>query len=316
MELTLAYWIRFAFVITLDTTNCILHGVGAYLLYCYYRKNQECTQNICILNLACIELSYSFVDIISHMLHFIHYFGVRIKYYNAFMLFCCAIIFLQFGLIVLYYAAMIFLTGDRLFSTLFPFKYRQYFHNGKAKKIILATWILIGIFVITLTAFSSQYGYLHFFYTFYPYQLICILAMDCIFLIFAVSTYIVMFCSYVKSRRIATQLRDEPILKTFMKSRFYISALIMGSFLLLCALAHIFQISYYFYRDGLVTLESLMIYTDISISLSFTSDGIIYIYLQKSVRKMFFKKFSLRQVTRTGNELEMRQLQPQTDQLV
>lgn len=306
MERLLFFVISFIFIALLDVINCFIHGTGAFLLYCFYRKNRECTQNLFILNLACAELAYSFFDIINSVTHFYEFLTKDYKNFE----FCASITFTQCGTSLLYYAAMFLLTGDRLFQTAFPFKYRRFWDIERTKKIIILVWVLTSLFVVILIILSTQYGYINYFYKFYPYYLVAILSLDSLFFAFAILTYISMFYSYIKSRKSVVNITgNESIFKTFINSRFYVSGLIIGSFLMLGVLAHFLYISNYIHRDGVVTLQSLL-YADVSFRFSFTVDGIIYIYLQKSSRKTFLEKLRFkRRKPYTSNTIEdMRQL--------
>ena len=114
------------------------------------------------------------------------------------------------------------------------------------------------------------------------------------YLIFACVAYTLMFRTYLKSRRncqtnnyLTTQIT---VWKLFKNSNFYISTLLVATYFVFMVIPRLTQTIYYI--DNNRWTISILYYYMISARVSYLVDALIYIYLQKPVRQLFFKTFN------------------------
>lgn len=173
-------------------------------------------------------------------------------------------------------------------QSLFPFRYRQIWTVNKVKKLVVITWLICYTYSLLLILFF------HLSYLtekmFASYVCVALMTLDVTYFLFAVFTYSMMFRSLVKSRRRSTN-QNVSLLNTFVNSRFFVSALIIGSFILFTILSDfLFCSNLYLLLVRYSATAGLTIYADVSLRVSSIVDGMIYIYLQKPVREMFLQR--------------------------
>ena len=103
------------------------------------------------------------------------------------------------------------------------------------------------------------------------------------FVVFSCITYAIMFAVYAKSRR-QLQQAPESLFRTFINSSFYISVLLITSFLVLTVVPLLVNI--HFDRLKVEMEEPVMNYVYSSLHLSDVVDAVIYILLYRPVRSM------------------------------
>ena len=179
--------------------------------------------------------------------------------------------------------AMFFITGDRILHVSLNMKYSLYFSKRKTYIIITTTWIItlaisIGLGIFPYSPISMLINQIIVVY------LLPVLTV--IFAIFALTTYAIMFIKHVKPQRRFNRSTSS-IITIFVNSQFFVSVLIIASYLVLTVLPALMQ-SFMadLYEYGWVSKY----YTRHSLCFSTTVDPLIYIFLQKKVRKLFFQK--------------------------
>ena len=202
---------------------------------------------------------------------------------------------IQLGFSNVLYMIMLFMTIDRLIAVILTFKYPLYWTVSKTKKVIVVIWIF-GVFItiiyMILFAFKGRWyignGYLF-----------TTLSTSCFFILTAVVTYSFIFWEYKKSRESRAQYFSSPegreqisLTQTFLKSRFYITVLIVFTYLVFNTIPR----GMYLLKDGRF-YDNADITVMILLYLGFTSDALIYIFLQNNVRKRFLMMICCRKDT-------------------
>ena len=197
---------------------------------------------------------------------------------------------------------MTFMTLDRLMAVVLGLKYPQYWTIRRTKKTLIVIW---GIGLLLLILFEILYN----FYGQWQEDegmMNLWVSFSLLYIVVATVTYAVIFVEYYKSRYTAQRLNDAEqsesnptsALQLFLKSRFYVSVLIILTYLLfntipLCVASFLKNIEINSQSQSIVLL---LLY------LGYTTDAVIYIFLQKDVRRQLFQLVCFRRSTRTGND--------------
>lgn len=288
------------FFLCLLLFNFLLHGVGTYLLVRLHLLHRESTQKFYILNLAISEFLLSIESVALYTV-------LNLDQYlksDSFIATLHVVRLAYAGVRYSYMAAMFYLTGDQLAHALFPFRYRQIWSLGYSKILVVTTWVFIT--VITIICIHQKWYH----------QFTCFFAipscLNIIYLIFAVITYIAIFDLYVKSKRKSKldsglHHNNDSLFQLFVHSRFYVSVVIIACFLILTVLPEMIHSIHLFVYPFKVDYVVFFRYYAASITLSYTIDGIVYIYLQKPVRKLFWRTLQCRG-NRVANETGIQEL--------
>ena len=228
-------------------------------------------QSIFLINLVVAEFVKDVILIIN----------LTFRLSSTYNVYYAIVLYVYFGTVINYFIAMFILTADRLLNILLNIKYATYCTISRAKRLLIATWILCIVIVISLSC--------SFLNNLWNVRIIMFVSIPAvlyvIFLFFALSTYIIMFSTYVKSQR-NTQRNTHSLWYIFSHSNFYICILLLSSFLFLVVIPYLIT--------GLLILIgrssiSVNIYFVVSTSLSDFVDCIIYIFIQPKVRKLLFR---------------------------
>ena len=130
--------------------------------------------------------------------------------------------------------------------------------------------------------------------------------LNCIYLLFAIITYISLFITYARSRRKFLRKNSTSsfsVVKVFMKSKFVVPVTVISTYILLAAgpgvAKTVISTSIGMFSSG---WEYFFIYYSISTRISHTIDALLYIFLQKKVRNLLYKNLAIhfnRNSTRT-----------------
>lgn len=187
---------------------------------------------------------------------------------------------------LMYYLSMIFITIDRLLAICLNLKYPVYCNVQKAKKLLFISCLISAVFFLVILLLRvlriSDY---------YPYIWYLYVAFDFMFVIIAMVTYTFIFQKYRKTRELPTHNthRSESLFQVFKNSRFYLSVLLIASFLLLKVTADLVL----FFVGVVHSKDTVLITTIVFImwALSDSVDAWLYIFAQRTVRTIFCKKF-------------------------
>ena len=237
------------FMISIEGLNILLHATGLSLLISIYKRHENDTQGLYLINLASSELLWNLVAILKD-----------IPILNWYLTGNCSLkrlalsidIALATGIEYDVILAMCYYTGDRLLQILLHARYEEYWSTRKLMILISVTWMCN---VVMSFIFAMLYHYKH-----KTCEVCLVMAryvsppLMFIYLVFAVMTYSILFNLYKKSERrnpqkilMTSTNSTQEILRTttrstyyiFKNSRFYIALIINSSYLVLSFLPNI-----------------------------------------------------------------------------
>ena len=193
---------------------------------------------------------------------------------------------------MMYYSAMLFITIDRLVACTITFTYAARWNFRKGGNLLIGTtifavlyWIAIEVYHIYFPRTDIAPSVTCYFY----------LPFDCLFVVTAVTTYTIIFTKYSNAvrRRASTvasassqkKYKKPNHLDVLKKSKFYVSALLILTFILLVVLVDISYVVLYRTNRGFVGQHNRGI-MKICYTVSFLFDALIYIFLQSHLRKL------------------------------
>ena len=295
MELSTIFVISVMF----NILNIVMHGVGTWLLLCTYIRRQKSTQTLYLINLALAELIRNMLLLIWNSV------VVVSSTYKVCLATECwyVYVFLVSGVFYNYMVSMYYITGDRLLHIILNVKYPVYWSVGKTKRLSICTWV----FCLTInTSLTLVY---HFIYKSTMYKDILVVYIPCalfiVYVLFAILTYTVMFLKFARSRR--NTAPHSSLFNIFINSRFFVSLLLISSFLLLTVIPTLIR-SFMFLTGNRIS-KQIYLYVNVSARLSDFIDAIIYIFLQPDIRKLLLIKLSCGLLRNTLNTRQL-QLQP------
>ena len=273
--------------IVLSLVNLVLHTTGCYLITCQGVLN---VQHMLILNLSITEILKNIINVSDCTRYLLrHFFTIPMVVDDIFhyvtIIYDCAIY-------LLFYLFMVYITIDRLLRTLLNVKYPVYITFARTKYLIIGSWLVA---IITCVSLSLVGKYTRFFIDdismSYAYTV-----LDFSYLILAVLTYSSIFFKLMQSRIIQTPVRPHGtstgcrsnISETFQKSRFYVCLLLISSFLVCNTIPGLVYIFVILFDGKLPRQVSITLYA--CYILSDTTDACIYIFLQRSLRTLLWKK--------------------------
>ena len=268
--------------------NVALHSTGCYLLHSTIKKGRGYIQQLFIMNLSVSELLKNLLKLFRYTIQLTGLFYTLPQALNV------AVFYVRlnhiWGVYMLSYLSMLYITADRLLATTLNLKYKLYITELKAKVLVVFSWVVVLLFSFSLsilhhtTGFvidnihaASFYAVSHIFYT-----------------VLAIFTYLSIFGKFTRSRRLLSEKdghekteicrNKQGTFDAFRHSRFFICVLIITSYLILTVIPGLVYIK-------LKTRSSLMKYSvHICYILSDTVDACIYIFLQRTLRSLLMEK--------------------------
>ena len=162
--------------------NIIIQIPGCYALLQIYTNGDDNVTHLYIMSLSFSELICSSLVCV-----------VKLLIYNGMASVCEYILAFHYAAIALvYYLSMYFITIDKLLEVLLNIRLPVYWNIEKAKKLILATWLigfLFGISSILSVAFASFDYERTLFHFFFP-------ILDVSFILLSIPTYFFLFLRY------------------------------------------------------------------------------------------------------------------------
>lgn len=288
---------RFLYIIlvTLNITNVILHSLGCYLLTEINKNGAQSVEIMYIINLSACEAIMNCLELIRRVALLTHLHPdveSTVATVNQYIL-----IVMFTGVSFVFYCDMIYLTLDRLMNILLDIKYPLYWCETKAKYLLSGTWCAGLIMCATVSVLRYSIGFDWegaFFKYFYP-------GINIGFIMLAVVTYVFIFKQYRKTRMNPVRLKnnaesqdgentqqDDSAWTVFRNSRFYISVLLILSFILFMVVPDMTYLMYGIINEK--KNDDLAAACWISYAISNCVDAIIYILLQEDVRNLLWKK--------------------------
>ena len=159
--------------------------------------------------------------------------------------------------------------------------YRLYWRRKKTKFTFMFPW-LFGILCAVVQFFRGSSIMI------WPPFLYASIVAEFAYICLAATTYTVMFLRYkISANRVSNSDNRVSIFQTFRRSKFYVSVLIILTYVLF----YIIPLLFYTFSsseeitDGYFAVISLMLF-------GHTSDAIIFVFFQKSVRKLLWQWLS------------------------
>ena len=276
---------------SLAVLNILLHSIGAFLLWKTCNWATISSQQVMIFNVALCECFESGIWLVFHVFAFLGYERESPQIWYCFDL--------HFPFDQVLYFLMMAMTLDRLMAVVLGLKYPLYWTVTNTKKLIKAFWgigiasILASILLRILIGPWYRIEVLYF-----------SLLESSLFIMVALVTYAIIFRKYNKSRyRVrrcqvsgnmdVSRVNSLSIVQTFFKSRFYVSLLIILTYLLFntipfCIYVKLSHIGRRKHTPGNVATFISAVF----MHLNYTCDAAIYIFLQRTVRKKLFEMVS------------------------
>ena len=273
--------------ISLKLLNVLLHSIGYYLLRSLPTQVRHTAQNIYIINLSVIELlinALSFTRNLFKMLP-LHFHPDHLRQALTY-----SYIFDIITLKVLLYATMFYITLDRLLAIQLDIRYPLYWNHSKAKRLIQGTWLFSGLlFIGTVVYYAIEGNDLQ---TLKFCQGITLL-FGFLFVLFAIPSYCAMFFKFKRRNDrfaaggcLVETFSRQSILQAFLHSRFYVACLIVATFALF-----VIPVDFtWWFAQSFASKKFVSLVLTILHAVSFLLDGLIYIFGQENVRKLFLRK--------------------------
>lgn len=281
-------------LLVLNMLNVLLHAFGVYLLKTIQRTEDN-IQYIYLTHLSICEALMNLFEGLRHIPNFLelsanqHSVNQDLQSYTKIIMFA--------GISLVYYFVMIYITLDRLLDILLNIKYPLYINIVKVKNLLRMTWFVALLVVVTvcfLQRFIKEYPWEKHIFKY------CFPILDFGFIILSLLTYGFIFYKYLETRQGPTTIRQNSSLQrqnsafyVFRKSRFYVSVLVIFTFLLFIVVPDLVYLFLGIIQGN--ESEALLATCWISYAIGNLSDWYIYIMLQPRVRKLLKKKVHLRQ---------------------
>ena len=266
-------------------SNVFLQLLGCYLLWKTYNWTTITTQKLIIFNLSlCESLKCCYWSI--YYLLLLN--GFERTSSPMEYIFC-----VHLGSVELLYMLMVALTLDRLMNIVIGMRYSAYWTAEKTKIMLIIFWIIHFLWSLANVVIYYFKGAAWVYNATIAYAG---LVKSIVFIMLAAVTYSVIFWKYKKSRESLRRFQSpdnmeinkySSSLQIFRKSRFYVSVLIIFTYLLFIIIPYC-VFAFLSANDKLLkkkTTTTEFNIAEILIHLSYTSDAIIYIFLQSDVRK-------------------------------
>ena len=189
---------------------------------------------------------------------------------------------------------MILITVDRLMAAVCGVRYKTICTVSRAKVIVTYSWI--ALFVIPAAAIAGIY------FTYEQEErlhwlskgdmLLCVglifvpAVLNCLFLLFAFISYLIMFLTFVKTERNISS-RNRSVFQMFRNSKFYVAILIITSFLLLKVIP---SLVFFVITAFKTNISHVPLWLQICMRASDTADVLIYTFLYTPVQKFWMQK--------------------------
>ena len=268
-------------------TNICLHSLGLYLLICLHHRDGEDVQLIYIMNLSATELTVTVLYLIKLILLAVYGTVSPVMMKVDVYVHIITKTILAFN----FYTSLLYIVIDKLLQVLLNITYPIYWSAKKTKYQLAGTWIIgLVIFICVIIPFQiSGFDYNKF-------TRIFSLIFDIVFVFVAISSYSFIFYRYKQTRVNPAQRRGVPnpeqsIFRIFRNSRFFISVLLISSFLLFMVIPNLIY-SFVLIKHISDELSFILIVPLLLImyEISILCDALVYIFIQRNVRRLLWRK--------------------------
>ena len=296
--------------IVLSSLNVILHTVGILLLGTRYKGGHKTSQIVFLINMSFAEALVNTFKLVLILLYTFVIQDIKDPPHFILILYESLTIMMYTGVDYLYLLSLFYITSDRLACVLLGMRHQTVWNHHQSKMLVLATWIFNVLVSISICLFfyycyvlqeRSDEAFIALVNTYIP------VVIQCLFITFGIISYFIMFQSYVTSRRTIhsfNQSGDRPqsLCHIFLTSQFFVSILIITSSLVLAIIPNVVYTLVLIL--GVPIDETLSLHVSIARNiggmLSDSVDGLIYVLLEPTVRKLLFEK-----VLRIKNQIHL-----------
>jgi len=298
----------------------LLHLIGLYTLHCL-RKRRLAIHLKLIQHLSISELALLLVGLLISVLNL----ALKESSPRRNEAVLVLVLMKNTGLSLVYYFMNIFITLDRLAEMKFHIKYPQYITHSMVNAILTILWLCALLFTILVVYHcldNPDFDHVKFVY-FYFFSI-----MEAVFLVIALVTYSYILKQYIRlkttighhetpktgekceirsqsqpqwlQRRKSIAPKLHKLKHLFSKrSPLLMISLLVLTFIFFMVLPDAINLHYYVSREQQHVDENLprviVVLTYILYTLAYTSDGLIYVFLQRDARKILVKKLTCRQ---------------------
>lgn len=272
-------------LLLLNFINVFFHTAGCYLLICIKKREDE--NRIQLLFLIHLSICEALMNLFEGIRRIPEFFALntREKKLNATIQNYIMIVMFA-GISVVYYLDMMYLTINRLLDILLNIRYHLYISYKLSKRLILITWLFAGSLAILIGCLSK--------FTAYNWEeqifVFCFPILNFIFIIISLVTYGLIFLKYRRTRK-SPSCNGQPrqsVYQTFRNSRFYVPVLLILTFLVFIVVPDLTYLFVAVVKGNDST--TLLVACWISYAIGNLSDCYIYIFMQRSVRRLLLKK--------------------------
>ena len=290
----------------LMVTNLVFHLLGFHLLMCLYKIRRHTPQQLFLINLAFIEALRNFLSILMVDVTMFISTDRKKEYSNETLNDTTIFVTLKVDLqndigtvqryisiliaviYLLQYTAMLCITIDRFLASLLTIRYRIHCSVKKAQYLLIGIWMLALVIFLAMSVFCSIYPY-----NSYMVYVFAYLPLDFILISVTIFTYSFLFYKHVKSQKMqerdcTTNSNNTSLISVFRKSKFYISILLITSFIIFFVIPDIIFTFAAIIPNNIT--KGLIMANAIPVLLSDLFDAWIYIFMQQAVRKLFCQK--------------------------
>lgn len=291
-------------VILISSINVFLHGFGIYLLVCSSRQKEIHVQTILLINLSASELIMNGLKLVISILTLTEHHVATPSQVSSLKEYLSMIMYT--GVTYWFFSGMVYITVDRLLNAVLIIRYRFYCTKRKAEILLWLTWLIsmLSCLPVIIGADYFNFHWLEFCFLYvFP-------TFDFGFILLAVITYSVLFMKYRRSTHSIEEHSDgetprskrrrSTSVQLFRRSRFIVSIYLIGTYLVFTVASDLT-----FLFVGVInnnTSKVLLTATKISFAISNMADAIIYVFMQKRIRKLFCKKLQSCCCTTLRNE--------------
>ena len=272
------------------------HVLGSYLLSVVYKNGNQDPRHYLLIHLSVTEGVVNFLQFLLNPVW-------RMVSMNPSVVEKCQdyiLLIRGYGFVIVYYVTMIYIALDRLLDIMLNIKYHLYCDEIKAKYMMGITWVITAVVTTVASLLHAFLGLeMHAILFLYIHP-----TLDIIFVVIACVTYSLIFREYKKIRLppgTNKSMRQPSILQVFRRSRFYVSTLLIATFVLFMVIPEMVHVYIFSIMDNRGNQHG-HVYADVNtacricFSLGYLSDVFIYVFMEPPVKQLLLKTLGVRRV--------------------
>ena len=191
------------------------------------------------------------------------------------------------GISFAFYMGMLYIILDRLLSIVLHMRYRVYCTSTSIKCVLITTWFVGGVMILTVSVARYKFNFdweTIFYIYFYPTLAFAIILVTFVTYSFIFSKYKKSYITHRTRRSIQSGQSKKTTVSSFTlfrKSKFYIPALLVGTFIVFMVVPDLVMLFYGVLGNNMS--DTLFDVCMLSYAVSNIADGSIYIFMQPAV---------------------------------